>query len=202
MDNAINDTAQGAAADSGISTGLVALAHLLVALVLLGLFVAADTWHALSALPIAAVLSVTAGLVAGAIVTTLVHEWLHFAGASAANGHCHRVRRLNLFAFEWDFKRNSRGQFLAMSYAGSLGSLVAIALLTVAFGTDTPGRVALLAAAFGSLGFAGAIEWPVLARVHTGGEPLAELSKITRRVVLLSASTGLLTALIAAWLLA
>jgi len=202
MDNAINDTAQGAAAVSAVSTGSVALAHLLIGLVLLSLFVAAEAWHALSPLPLAVVLSVTTGLVAGAIVTTLVHEWFHFAGASATKARCHRVKRINLFAFEWDFKCNGRGQFLVMSYAGTLGSLVAIALLVLAFGTDTPGRVALLAAAFGSLGFAGAIEWPVLARVHAGGDPLAELSKITRKVVLLSASTGLLTGLIAAWLLA
>lgn len=202
MDNAINDTAPGTASASGIGTGLVALAHLLIVLVLLGLFVAADRWHALSGLPLAAVLSVAAGLVAGGIITTLVHEWFHYAGALATGSHCNRVKRINLFAFEWDFKHNTRRQFFVMSYAGSLGSVVAIAVFLATIPTDAPGPVALLAAAFGSLAFAGAIEWPVLARVHGGGDPLSELSRITPRVVLFSAGTGLLALLIAAWLLA
>ncbi|MDO8863216.1 hypothetical protein Q6D67_16035 [Haliea sp. E1-2-M8] len=202
MDNAINDSAPVTASASGISTGLVALAHLVIVLVLLGLFSAADSWYALSNRPLVAALSVASGLIAGAIVTTLVHEWFHFAGAFAVRGHCNHVKRVNLFAFEWNFKRNSRGQFLTMSYAGTLGSVVAIAVFLATIPIDAPGPVALLAAAFGSLAFAGAIEWPVLARVHAGGDPLTELSRITPKVLLLSAATSLLTVLVAAWLLA
>ncbi len=202
MDNVVEDGGPDATAASGIRTGLVALAHLTVVLVLLGLFAAADSWYALSNLPLAAVISVAIGLTAGGIFTTLVHEWFHYVGAVALRSRCHRVKRINLFAFEWDYQGNTRGQFFAMSYAGTLGSVVAIALLLATTAPDAPGRVALLAAAFGSLGFAGAIEWPVLARVHAGGNPLTELSKVSPKVVLASAATGLLTLLIAAWLLA
>ena len=201
MDNALNDSAQVAAGSGGIGTGLIALAHLIIAIVLLGIFLAASSWHALSNAPLAAGISVVAGLLAGAIITTLVHEWFHYAGALAVRGHCHPVRRLNLFAFDWDFNRNTRGQFLVMSYAGTLGSIVAIALLYATLAAPTPGGVALLAAAFGSLAFAGVIEWPVLARVHAGGDPLGELSKISPRVLLLSAAISLLTALLTAWIL-
>ncbi len=202
MDNAINDTAPGAAAAGGIATGLVACAHLTIVLLLLVLFAAAYNWYAISGQPLAAAFSVATGLVAGGIITTLVHEWFHFAGAFAVRSYCHRVKRINLFAFEWDFKRNNRGQFFAMSYAGTFGSLVAIAVFLATLPPDAPGPVALLAAAFGSLAFAGAIEWPVLARVHAGGDPLTELAKITRKVLLLSAASGLVAVLIAAWLLA
>jgi hypothetical protein len=202
MDNALNDSAQVAAGSGGIGTGLIALAHLIIVIALLGIFLATSSWHALSDSPLAAGLSVVAGLLAGAIITTLVHEWFHYAGALVVRGHCHPVRRINLFAFDWDFQRNTRAQFLVMSYAGTVGSIVAIALLYTALSGQTPGAVALLAAAFGSLAFAGAIEWPVLARVHAGGEPLSELSKITPRVLLLSAAISLLTALLSAWVLA
>lgn len=201
MDNALNDSAQVAADSGGIGTGLIALAHLIIVIVLLGIFLAASSWHALSDSLLVAGLSVVAGLLAGAIITTLVHEWFHYAGALAVRGHCRPVQRINLFAFDWDFKRNTRGQFLVMSYAGTLGSIVAIGLLYTTLAAPTPGGVALLAAAFGSLAFAGVIEWPVLARVHAGGDPLGELSKISPRVLLLSAAISLLTALLTAWIL-
>lgn len=201
MDNAINDSARVADSSRGIGTGLVALTHLTFVVVLLGTFLAAANWYALSASPLAAGLSIATGLLAGGIITTLIHEWFHYAGALAARGHCHRVKRINLFAFDWDFKRNNRKQFLVMSYAGTLGSLVAIALLFATLMAPAPGPVALLAAAFGSLAFAGAIEWPVLARVHAGGDPLTELSKISPGVLLLSAAASLLAAILTAWLL-
>lgn len=202
MDNALEDSTRVTASSAGIATGLIALAHLFIIVVLLGIFLAATSWHALSPSLPAAGLSVVAGLLAGAIITTLVHEWFHYAGALAVRGQCHPIKRLNLFAFDWDFKRNTRAQFLVMSYAGTVGSIASIALLHATLADQTPGAVALLAAAFGSLAFAGAIEWPVLARVQGGGDPLSELSKISPRVLLLSAAVSLLTALATAWMLA
>lgn len=201
MDNAIDDVAPVATTTGGISTSLVALTHLGITLFLLVLFAATNHWALASSQTPATVISVLAGLLAGAITTTLVHEWFHYAGARLARGHCRRPQRINLFAFDWDFQRNTRGQFLVMSYAGTLGSAVAIAVLWAVLTLDSPGAVALLAAAFGSLGFAAAIEWPVLARVQAGGDPLAELSKISGKVLLTSAAVGLLTLLAAAWLL-
>lgn len=201
MDNALNDSPRIVADSRGIGTGVVVLAHFTIVLVLLGIFLATGNWYARSASALAAGLSIAAGLLAGAVITTLVHEWFHYAGALAVRGRCHRVKRINLFAFDWDFRRNNRKQFLAMSYAGTLGSVVAISLLFATLLAPTPGAVALLAAAFGSLAFAGAIEWPVLARVHAGGDPFTELSKISPKVLLLSAAASLLTAILAARLL-
>ncbi|HEY7776612.1 MAG TPA: hypothetical protein VIC02_08730 [Kineobactrum sp.] len=197
MDHA-SDSKPGVA---GLHTGVVALAHAGVVILLLGLFAAADSWYILSGLALAGLLSIVTGALAGIAISTLVHEWFHFIGARVVRGRYSRVRRINLFAFDWDFKANSRGQFLAMSYAGTLGSVIAIALLLATIPADAPGRVTLLAATFGSLAFAGAIEWPVLGRVHAGGDPLAELSRITPRVLLTSAVIGLLVLLTAASLL-
>jgi len=77
-----------------------------------------------------------------------------------------------------------------MSLGGTLGSLVAIIFLFQVLPADTAGRAALLAASVGSLGFAGAIEWPVLLRTRKSGEPLSELAKVDLDVLRRSAAVG------------
>ncbi|HBM84351.1 MAG TPA: hypothetical protein DD808_04300 [Halieaceae bacterium] len=199
MDNILDPTVT---TRDGIQIRTVAAAHAALALILLALFAAANNWYQSSSLILAAVLGVLSGAAAGGIICTLVHEWFHYLGALAARGQYSRPARLALFAFEWDFKRNNRHQFLVMSYAGTLGSLAAIALFAMNIPPATPCSIALLAASVGSLAFAGAIEWPVIARVHGGGDPLGELSRTTPRVVLHSATIGLVALLITAYALA
>ncbi|MEZ5556691.1 hypothetical protein [Haliea sp.] len=198
MDNTLDTTVS---AKGGIHPRNVALAHAATVALLLAIFAAANDWFRSSALPIAAILGVLSGAAAGAIICTLVHEWFHYLGAIATRGRYRRPSRLALFAFEWDFKHNSPRQFLVMSYAGTLGSLAAIALFMLSIPAETPCSIALLAASVGSLAFAGAIEWPVIARVQRGGDPLVELSKTTPRVVLTSAGIGFVTLLIVAYAL-
>ncbi|WP_027948542.1 hypothetical protein [Haliea salexigens] len=199
MDNILEPTVN---TRDGIQIRTVAAAHAALALILLALFAAANNWYQSSSLILAAVLGVVSGAAAGGIICTLVHEWFHYLGALAARGQHSRPARLALFAFEWDFKSNNRHQFLVMSYAGTLGSLVAIALFAINIPPATPCSIALLAASVGSLAFAGAIEWPVIARVHAGGDPLGELSRTTPGVVKRSATIGLVALLITAYALA
>ena len=199
MDNILEPTVT---TRDGIQIRTVAAAHAALAIILLALFAAANNWYQSSSLILAAVLGVVSGAAAGAIICTLVHEWFHYLGALAARGQHSRPARLALFAFEWDFKSNNRHQFLVMSYAGTLGSLVAIALFAINIPAETPGSIALLSASVGSLFFAGGIEWPVIARVHAGGDPLGELSRTTPGVVKRSATIGLVALLITAYALA
>lgn len=202
MDNTLDNSASVNPTVGAFHPGTVGAAHLLLVAVLLGLFAAAQSWHPLSVPPLAATaLSVIAGAIAGAVTCTLVHEWFHYGGALLARGHYTRPSRLALFAFEWDFKNNSRRQFLTMSYAGTLGSLVAIVTFMLNVPATSPGGIALWSASVGSLAFAGGIEWQVIARVRAGGDPLTELAKTTPRVVLSSGFVGLLTALIVALML-
>ena len=198
MDNTLDTSV---ADKGGVHPGIVAFAHAALGAFLLAIFALTNDWFRSSSLPLAALLGVLSGAAAGAIICTLVHEWFHYLGAIAARGRYRRPSRLALFAFDWDFKHNSPRQFLVMSYAGTLGSLVAIALFMFSIPAETPCSIALLAASVGSLAFAGAIEWPVIARVQGGGDPLGELSKTTPRVVLTSAAIGLVTLLIVAYAL-
>ena len=164
--------------------------HGVLALLALALFAAADSWYTLTGLELALGLSVITGLLAGVTIPTLVHEWFHYLGAKFSGGKYSIPKPLGLFVYDWDFTANSTRQFFVMSLGGTLGSLVAIIFLFQVLPADTAGRAALLAASVGSLGFAGAIEWPVLLRTRKSGEPLSELAKVDLDVLRRSAAVG------------
>jgi len=175
-------------------------AHLLVAMLVLSLWAAADAWQAVTGLGLSGLLSVLTAFLAGFVLGTLVHEWGHFVGARVAGASYTIPGKPGLFLFNFDFSRNSASQFLTMSYGGQLGGALAVLLLWLAVPTDTAGRTMLVAAAGGAAVFAAAIEWPVIRAVRAGGEPGAALGKIDRSVLQGSALKGLLaTALF--WLL-
>ena len=175
--------------DAG-ATGLVrlGLAHLAIAG---GLILLTGAAAALPALQLG--LAVAAGFV----ITTLIHEWFHLLGAWSSGGRFSIPARIGLFTYNWDFPSNSTGQFFVMSIAGSVGSLVGIGLFWIIGGSAGDAALAMIAGACASLGFAAAIEWPVLARTARSGQPLEELAKINGRVLVtslvISAATGLLT---------
>jgi hypothetical protein len=164
--------------------------HALLWLAAFSAFAAADSWNSFSGLGIAGFLSVITGIIAGVVTSNLIHEWFHLLGAWRSGGNYEIPEKLSLFVYDWTFSSNNVAQFKTMSIAGSLGSVVAIILLWVSIPADTAGRTALVAASIGSLGFAAAIEWPVLRRVQASGDPLAELSKIDLQVLRRSAGVG------------
>jgi len=206
VDNSAVDTNDSsAAAQPGpgptIAISRVALIHGGVALGLLSTFAIGDSWRLLTDLPLAGLMSVLAALFAGALLTTLIHEWFHYFGVLVSKAQYSRVSKVGLFVFNWDFQANSTRQFLIMSLAGTLGSVVGVTLFTLTMPADSAGRAALQAAAWGSLVFAAAIEWPVLRRVFKGGEPLAELLRINQDVLRRSAISSVIATLFAWWLI-
>ncbi len=167
------------------------VSHLLVAMLVLSMWAAADTWQAVTGFALASLLSVLTAFLAGFVLGTLVHEWGHFLGARRAGASYTIPGKPGLFVFNFDFARNSASQFLTMSYGGQLGGALAVLLLWLAVPTDTAGRAMLVAAAGGGAVFAAAIEWPVIRAVRAGGEPAAQLGKIDRAVLSSSALKGL-----------
>lgn len=165
--------------------------HLLVAMLVLSMWAAADSWQAVTGLALASLLSVLTAFLAGFVLGTLVHEWGHFLGARRAGASYTIPGKPGLFVFNFDFARNSASQFLTMSYGGQLGGALAVLLLWLAVPTDTAGRAMLVAAAGGGAVFAAAIEWPVIRAVRAGGEPAAQLAKIDRAVLSSSALKAL-----------
>ena len=159
---------------------MLVLAHLLAIVATFALWAAADAWQSATGIAAASVLSVLAAIPAGVVFATLVHEWGHFAGARVSGARYTVPRKLGLYAFDYDFSSNSIPQFFSMSWGGQVGGAVAIALLWAALPQDTAGRCMVVASAIGAFFFAGMIEWPVLMRTRTSGNPLAELSRINR----------------------
>lgn len=174
--------------------------HLLAAMLVLSMWAAADAWQAVTGLGLASLLAVLTAFLAGFVLGTLVHEWGHFLGARFAGASYTIPGKPGLFLFNFDFARNSAGQFLTMSYGGQLGGALAVLLLWLAVPTDTAGRTMLVAAAGGAAVFAAAIEWPVIRAVRAGGQPGAELGRIDRSVLQGSALKGLLATAVF-WLL-
>ncbi len=174
--------------------------HLLIGVTVLCLWAAADTWQAVTQLPVASLLSVLAAIPAGFVFGTLVHEWCHFAGARLSGARYSVPGRFGLFVFEYDFRNNGLSQFFAMSYGGQVGSALAVLLLAISLPTDTAGRAMLLAACVGAGVFGAMIEWPVLARTRRSGDPVGELAKIDKGTLYRSAG-GSAVATLASWLL-
>ena len=72
------------------------------------------------------------GLVLGVLLGVCalpVHEWAHLAGAVASRSAVSPGESLRgLFVFSFDSKRNSQSQFLAMTFAGWVGTAAAVAV--------------------------------------------------------------------------
>ena len=84
-------------------------------------------------------LGVVVGLGLGASAY-LIHEWGHLTGALLSGSHVEAPRSLgSISLFSFDSKQNSRGQFLAMSFAGF--AMTGVALL-VAYGALPEGQLA------------------------------------------------------------
>jgi hypothetical protein len=169
----------------------IVAAHLIVAMAVLALWAAADAWQAVTGLAIASVLSVGTALVAGVVLSTMIHEWGHLAGARAAKARYTIPDTLGLFVFNYDFRSNSVPQFLTMSYGGQLGGAAAIVLIWLCIPFDTAGRAMLFSASVGAFVFAAMIEWPVLARTRVSGNPAQELGRIDKQLLYRSGSTAL-----------
>lgn len=171
------------------------------ALVLLAsglLFAAAQGWYLAGSGWLYSAPALLAGALLGIVASNLVHEWSHFGAALLVDARIEPVSRLRLFVFNWSFQHNNARQFLAMSYAGTAGSLLALAILALLLSTSEPAGIAALAGAAGSLVFAAIIEWPVLYRVHRGCAPLEALMKIRGSTVLAGGGSGLLLGIVTA----
>ncbi|MFN3236887.1 MAG: hypothetical protein ACE37D_07495 [Pseudomonadales bacterium] len=150
--------------------------HGIAALGLILLWAAADTWYVVTELFIAHALSVVAALVAGAWLSSLVHEWGHFAGARLAKSYSPIVPEVRgIFMFGFKQEKNTRNQFLAMSLGGPIANWLLVLAILVFIPMDNAGRAALLAITFAKAVSVCIFEGPIISRVMSGGEPDAEI---------------------------
>jgi F0F1-type ATP synthase assembly protein I len=121
--------------------------HVVRDLVLLALTLALWTWDARLRTEPTSALSIAVALTTGfmtALCGYLVHEWGHLVGAWTGGSVVHLPESAaSTFLFRFDSDRNTREQFLRMSWGGFLASGVSIVLLLLVLPLDAwSGRVA------------------------------------------------------------
>ena len=152
-------------------------AHGTVALALFAVFAATDAWVISTGLIISHVIATITALVVGAYLSTIFHEWGHFAGARLAKSHSPIVPKVTRspFVFGFNFEKNSASQFISMSIGGPAGNWLLVALVFVFLPMDTPGRAALLAMVFAKAVSVCLFEVPIILSTMNGGDPKSEL---------------------------
>ncbi len=160
---------------------LVLLRDVAIVAALLSLFAAAEAWASQSGLGLARLLSVVDGLLVGAGVAAMFHEWGHFIGARLAGGHA-PLKPVAAFLplFDFDYANNDARAFDWMSIGGNAGDIGAVLLFFLALPHESSGIAALIAGAFGFAVFAGAIEFPVIRKARSGMSGLEALATIPR----------------------
>ena len=168
-----------------------------IALAALSLFAAADAWHAVSGLGLAAVLSVLDAVVVGVVLGSLAHEWGHFAGARLSGGIAPTRGIRSLFPiFDLDLQKSDPSVFRAMSVGGNLGHWAVVVAVLAFLPLDGPARVALLASTFGFAVSASTTEFPIIGRAFSGASPVESFRGLTgaklRRDRWIGAAAGVL----------
>lgn len=161
----------------------------------LSLFAAAESWSTISRLLIAKVLSVVDGLLVGAAIGALVHEWGHFIGARLGGGHAPlKPFKQILPLYDFDYARNDQRSFVWMSIGGNVAHALVVVVLLVLVPTDTMGPAALVAGAFGFAVFSSLVEFPVIRSAQRGVPPLEALAVIPKNFVARYLPTALIAA--------
>lgn len=130
---------------------------------------------------IAQVIAVGDAIVVGLVITSLAHEWGHYAGAKASHATAPRVaaKGLNLFRFNFDYARNDHKQFHWMTYGGHIFHWGILLILLLSIPLDNLGRIALVSAQFGFIVFATMIEYNILKDTWGGRDPAIRITEIT-----------------------
>lgn len=184
------------------SLPLVGVRDLGIVAAALSIWAAADAWYAVTGLGLAVWLSVLDGILVGAAVTGLFHEWGHFAGARLSGGTAPLgPARGFLPLFKFDFAKSETSQFQAMSIGGNVSTWGFALLLAIVLPLDAPGRIALLSSAVGFSIFALVVEAPVMSRVAGGMAPRESLGMITSSTLKTGAVSGAVGALLLASIL-
>ena len=191
---------QGAISGATLPTLLThAVVHFGAALGLLCMFAACDSWSSLTGWAVALVLSVLTGFVAGFATTTVLHEWGHLLGAWVSGGRFDIPKHMSFFVYDWKFEENTLRQFYTMSIAGSIGGVLSVLLLATSIVPDNPGRVAVVTGAVASFALGSIIEWPVLRRTLSSGQPLEELAKTDKGVLIRALMGSIAVAALTFW---
>ncbi len=149
--------------------------HGLVFVASLALWAAADAWRLVSDLVFALGFSVFASILFGITMAHILHEWSHFLGAFISGaGYTVKEKPAPLF-FDFDYKSNTKEQFLSMSIGGTVGNILFLMAIYFVIPMDSVGRIMLLAVAIGMTFYVSVIEFPVIKLASSGHSAMESL---------------------------
>ena len=95
----------------------------------LTLFGAAQTWATASGLPIAMATGIAAAVIAGMVLSSILHEWGHYLGAALAGSTIKIADKPSDYFFFLNFnpKANTQRQALSLTWGGLAGSWLLVA---------------------------------------------------------------------------
>ena len=154
-----------------------------IALAVLSIWAAADTWYLVSGLGFALAISVLDAIFVGYILGALFHEWGHYTGAKLSGASAPRVKPkgTSLFRFNFDMATNTQRQFHWMSFGGWVSHWGLLAILVLAIPFDSIGRIALVSSVFGFILYATFIETGILRKTLGGSDPAETLGQLSAK---------------------
>ena len=154
-----------------------------IALAVLSIWAAADTWYLVSGLGFALAISVLDAIFVGYILGALFHEWGHYTGAKLSGASAPRVKPkgTSLFRFNFDMATNTQRQFHWMSFGGWIFHWGLLAILVLAIPFDSIGRIALVSSVFGFILYATFIETGILRKTLGGSDPAETLGQLSAK---------------------
>lgn len=190
MNSALAPAGDVSTAARPLSLALHFALHTAALVVAWSLLAAANKWAMSSELGIAKLLSIIAGVLAGSLFVTAMHEWFHLLGAKLVKAEIAMATKPGIMLYHWHFPYNSVAQFMIMSVSGAAGGLLGLLILFTQLSPNTVGYTAALAAAIGITTFTAVLEWPVIWRTRNSREAGKEYDKVTSSVALTSAAAG------------
>lgn len=189
--------AQGPPAADQSSLVLMVARDVGLAAVLLSLFAAADAWFLLTGSGLGSALSVVDGLIVGAGLTSLAHEWGHYTGARWSGAQV-PLRPIKSFpqVFDFDYQGCEPGHFMGLSVGGNVGHWLMVLILAILLPLNTAGQAALLSGSVGFAVFGSTVEFPVISRARSGASPLESLSVIPKNFLRKNGAMGAAAALL------
>ena len=136
----------------------------------LTLFGAAHTWAASSGLSIALVTGIAAAFIAGMVLSSIFHEWGHYAGAALSGSTIKIADQPSDYYFFLGFnpKKNSTRQALWMTWGGLAGSWLLVLGVVTLVPLNSWMSVVLLATVAGRAVNASYFEMPIAWRTQQG----------------------------------
>ena len=191
------DTISDALGEPGL-TGML-IKDLAVVFAAVSLWAAADTWYVVTGMWLAQIIAVGDAILVGLLLSSLFHEWGHYAGAVFGKSEVCRVtpKGLSLFRFNFDYAANNHQQFHWMTYGGHIFHWAILLIIFIALPMDSLGRISLVGALVGFIAFATFIEYNVLKDTWAGADPGERLNAITPKDFQQAAAIGGLTGLFA-----